>query len=111
VAAINPRNWRSHMDRTVQQQSCELAQLHRTIAMMATMLGQQTALQEMQWRSMSRWLEEAMQQWETCHQDDILWRREITNMVATVMARMTLGCQKETGTVLYLACLQRGQER
>ena len=98
AAAMSPGDWRSRMDRTVQQQACELAQLHRTVTMMATMLGTQTALQETQWRSMSTWLEEREEKWETRHQDDVLWSTGITNMVAKVMAGMKSGGQKETGT-------------
>jgi hypothetical protein len=42
-------DWRSRMERAVQQQARELAQLHRTIALMANMLETHTALQEAQW--------------------------------------------------------------
>jgi hypothetical protein len=58
VAAMCPRDWRSSMERVFQQQPCKIAELHHTVAMMATMLGMQTVLQKTYWRSMSTWLEE-----------------------------------------------------
>jgi hypothetical protein len=57
---------------------------------MAIILATQRGLQEMQWRSMSTWLEEREEEWDTCHQDDVLWSTAITNMVAMVMAGMKL---------------------
>jgi len=40
------------MECAAKQQARELAQLHRTVAMMAHMLEMNTALQEVQWQGM-----------------------------------------------------------
>jgi len=80
------RDWRSHMERVAQHQGRELAQLHRTIAKMANMLEAQTALQEAQWRGMKTWLQEKEENWDTYHQDDVLWGKDITDMVGRVVA-------------------------
>jgi len=69
-----------------QQQAHKLAQLHRTIAVMANMLDRQTALQEAQWRGMKTWLEEKEQKRDAYHQDDMLWGKDITDMVLRVVA-------------------------
>jgi hypothetical protein len=49
VAALGPGDWRSQKQRTAQQHAHELAQLHRTITKMVSVLETQTALQEAQW--------------------------------------------------------------
>jgi len=74
------------MECAAQQQARELAQLHKTIAKMANMLETQTALQESQWRGMKTWLEEKEEMWDAYHQDDVLWRMGITDMVKRVVA-------------------------
>jgi len=51
-------DWKSRMEPTAQQEAHELAELHRTIANIVTMLQTQTALQEAQWQGMKAWLEE-----------------------------------------------------
>jgi len=93
---MNPGDWRNHMDRYVQQQARKLEQFHRTVTMMATLLGTPTALQETQCQSMSTWLDEREDKWETRHHDDGLWSTGITKMVAKVTGGMKTGSQKET---------------
>jgi len=70
VPAVGPGGWGSRMDRTAQQQACELAQLHRSNAKIANMLETQTALQEAPWEGINKWLEENEEKWDTYHQDD-----------------------------------------
>jgi len=73
------------MERTAQQQACELAQLHRTIANMASMLVVQKVLQERQWRGMRTWLEERGKKWYEHHTDYVLWGKGIMDTVTRVM--------------------------
>jgi len=70
---------RRRMEHAAQQQARELAQLHRTITKMANML-------ETQWRGMKTWLEEKEEKRDAYHQDDVLWGKDITEMVARVVA-------------------------
>jgi len=79
-------DWRSRMERAAQQQARELAQLHQTIAKMANMLEMHTALQEVLCRGMKTWLEEKEEMWDAYHQHDVLWGKDITEMVAKVVA-------------------------
>jgi hypothetical protein len=76
------------MERLAKQQSRELAQLHRTIATMANFLDMHTALEEAQRQGMKMWLEEKEEVRDAYHQDDILWGKDITNMVARAVAAM-----------------------
>jgi hypothetical protein len=79
-------DWRSRMERAAQQQACELAQLHRTVAKMANMLETHTALQDAQWLGMKSWMEEKETTQDAYHQDDLMWGEGITDMVARVVA-------------------------
>jgi hypothetical protein len=88
-------DWRSRMERAAQQQACELAQLHRTIAKMANMLETHTALQEAQWRGMKSWLEEKEKKRDAYHQDDLLWGEGTTDMVARAVAATERGQKEE----------------
>jgi len=74
------------MECTATQQAHELAQLHRTVATMADMLEKNTALQEVQLQGMKLWLEEKEKIRDAYHQDDLLWGKGITDMVAWAVA-------------------------
>jgi hypothetical protein len=80
------RDLRRHMERAAQQQARKLAQLHRTIAKIANTQETYTILQEAQWHGMKLWLEEKEQKGDAYHQDDVMWGKEITDMVARVVA-------------------------
>jgi hypothetical protein len=58
---------------------------------MAYMLEVQIVLQEEQWRGMKTRLEEGEEKWDAYHQDDLLWRKDITNMVTGVVATTEWG--------------------
>jgi len=77
---------RSHMERPAQQQARELAQLHRTVAIMVNKLKKPTTLQVTQWQGMSLWLQETEKIRDAYHQDDLLWGKGITDMVTRAVA-------------------------
>jgi len=83
------------MEHTAQQQTRELAQLHRAIAKMEYMLETHTALQEAQWRGIKSWLEEKEKERDVYHQDDLLWGEGITDMVARAVAATERGQEEE----------------
>jgi len=74
------------MVRAALQHTCDIAQLHRTIAKRLNVLQTQSTLQEVHWRGMNTWLEEKDRKRVAYHQDDLLWGKGITDMVATVVA-------------------------
>jgi len=47
--ASAPREWRSHMERTMRQQVQEVTQLHWTVAHLTNLLQAHVAREEVQW--------------------------------------------------------------
>jgi len=76
----------NRMERVASQEACELAQLHRAIAKMATMLETHIELQKAPRHGMKLWLEAKEKTWDVYHLDDLLWGEDITDMVERVVA-------------------------
>jgi len=57
-APATPSNWRSRMERTMQQQAQELTQLHRTVGHLTNLVQAQAAREEAQWLGMRTWMQE-----------------------------------------------------
>ena len=76
----------SRTECAAQQGARKLGQLNRTAAQMATLLETHTELGEALRQGMKLWLEEKEKMRDAYHQDDLLWGKGITDMVAQVVA-------------------------
>jgi len=90
-ASRAPSDWRSRMERTMQQQAQELTQLHRTVRHQSNVLHAHATREEAQWLGMMTWMQEREQQWDACSEDVKLLGAGITTMVARVMKRVAPG--------------------
>jgi len=90
-APVTPSDWRSRMERTMQQQAQELTQLHRTVGHLTNLVQVQAAREDTQWLGMKTWMQEREQKWDARHKDDKPWGAGITNMIAKVMEGVAPG--------------------
>jgi hypothetical protein len=90
-APAAPSNWRSHMERTMREQTQELTQLHRTVGHLTHLVVGQAAREEAQWLGMKTWMQEREQKWDARHEDANLWGAGITNMIAKIMKGVASG--------------------
>jgi len=65
-----PSDWRSRIERRMQQQEQELTQLHQTIGHLTNLVEAQAAHDEAQWLAMMAWMQESEQKWDARHEDD-----------------------------------------
>jgi len=82
-----PGDWSSRMERTIWQQTREVAQLHRTIENLAKILEAHAPCEEAQWLGKRTGMEEREKKWDEHHNDDVVWVMGITGMHTKVMAR------------------------
>jgi len=80
-----PSDWRSRMDRMMQQQKQELTQLHQTVGHLTNQLEAHVAREEAQWRRMVIWMQEIELKWDTCDVGDRRWVAGNTNIITMVM--------------------------
>jgi hypothetical protein len=70
-----PSDWRSRMQRTIQQQAQDLTQLHRTVGHLANQVEARAAHEEAQQLAMMTWMQEREQNWDAHYEDDKVWGR------------------------------------
>jgi len=86
-----PRDWRSHMERTIRMQAQELTQLHRTVGHLANLVEPRAAREEAQRLPMMTWMQGRQQKWDARYKDDKVWVAGITNMIAKTMKGVAQG--------------------
>jgi len=91
ATTLAPSDWRSRMERTLQQQAQELTQLPRTVGHLTNLLQVEAAHEEAQWLGMRTWLQEREEKLDARHEDDTLWGAGLTNIIAKVMKGVAPG--------------------
>jgi len=84
-----PSEWRSRMERILQQQVQELTQLHQTVAHLSNLVQGQAAREEVQRLGMTKWRQVTEQNRDDRHSDNNMWGADITAMIAKMMKGVT----------------------
>jgi hypothetical protein len=90
-----PSDWRSRMERSMQQQAQELTQSHRTVGHLANLLEAQVAHEEAQWLAMMLQMQARDQKRDAFHKDDMLRGAGSTNMIAKLLNGIAPGEQEK----------------
>jgi len=91
ATALAPSDWRSRMDRTVQQQAQEVMQLNRTFGHLTNVLEAQATPDQALWLGMMTWTPHREHTWDACLEDNKQWGAGTTLMIAKVMKGVAPG--------------------